>query len=490
MRSRTGSVTGGLQRRTRSVAVSAVRAHNEFQEGCTLKLSTVLIISYHFYPSNEIGARRVTALARHLSAHGIRVVVVSAFGDQAVESGAEILPGVVAIPVARPSRALLNALVAMKRRRLRALRASAADIPANAERASERASMTAWARDWYFRFLYFVDEYKRWSWRASRAAVRAGRGYGASVVLASGPPHSTLIAASRAARDLRLPYVADLRDPWSDYLAWVSTSRKFELGLMRRLERRVLRTAAAVTSTAETVSALLLSRDKDLQGRLRVIRNGYDGTPALGSTATHGRLSILFAGELYVGRDPFPFLFALERVLARPEVDSSRVSVTFMGKVDSYAGQSLPSWIHGKLCASVVKLLPPQPSAVVAEAAAASTLLLNLAQGQHLSVPAKTYEHLASGREILLICENDCETARLVRGLRGVNQVDPANLDALVATLLSIYERHVIRGEMMVPDEVEVMRFSRQAANEAFLEVLESVTRPGSASARLNVHQQ
>jgi hypothetical protein len=47
-----------------------------------LNLSTVLIVAEAFHPSNEIGARRATALARYLAVCGIRVVVVSAFGGE------------------------------------------------------------------------------------------------------------------------------------------------------------------------------------------------------------------------------------------------------------------------------------------------------------------------------------------------------------------------------------------------------------------------
>jgi hypothetical protein len=111
----------------------------------------------------------------------------------------------------------------------------------------------------------------------------------------------------------------------------------------------------------------------------------------------------------------------------------------------------------------------------VAEAVARSTVLLNLAQQQPFSVPAKTYEHLASGREILLICENGAETAQVVAGIRGVNQVDPRDREVLEKTLLDLYHRHVIEGRMTVPSQEDVRKFSRAAANEQFWSILDSV---------------
>ena len=374
---------------------------------------------------------------------------------------------------------MLNALVAFKRnRRKRQVEMQPAEH-AYARTPLSSSVLKTRARHHFFRTIYFVDEYKQWAWRAARAGVKAARTRRIDVVLASGPPHSALVAGAYVGRALQVPFVADLRDPWSDYLDWQAAERAPERDFLRRvllgLERRVLRRAAVVTSTGETVATLLVRRDNSLEGKVRVIRNGFDGEPRVGERATQGRLNILFAGELYVGRDPFPFLAALERLLARSDVDASRIEVVFMGRVDTYEGQSLRQWLKGTRCEQVVTIVPPQPAETVLAAAAKATVLLNLAQGQSLSVPAKTFEHLASGRENLLVCEDDCETARLVVGIKGVNQVDPADSTAFSKVLLDLYERHVDHGVLTSPNSSELDAYSRENANRAFLSVLTSV---------------
>jgi len=414
----------------------------------------------------------VTSLARFLSDKGIKVVVVSAFDNRPIEPGRQLLPQIIAVPVRRPRAVFLDALVALKRRFV--ARTDSPSEPTN-HLSSAVPSRRRPLRELYFRLVYFVDDYKEWSRRAAVVATRAAKVHGASVVFASGPPHSALVAGAWVARQLGIPFVADLRDPWSDHLAWAFPFRALEIALLRRLEQRVLDRAAAITSTGAMVAKLLCERNESFRSRVHLIRNGYDGPLNLSTGVTGGRLEILFAGELYVGRDPFPFLSALESLLSDPAIDPARVKVTFMGRVESYAGQSLARWVEGKRCARVVKILPPQPPEAVAAAAADSTVLLNLAQGQQLSVPAKTYEHLASGREILLLCEDDCETAQLVAGIPGVNQVDATNFSALTAMLRSLYDRHVRAGKLTSPAESDISRFSRQAANAAFLEVLQTV---------------
>jgi len=386
-----------------------------------------------------------------------------------MQAGCEVSPGVIAIPVPRPARALLDAVVALKRR---AIGRAAGEASSGAPVPRPSGHVLGELRDLYFRVLHIVDDCKKWSWLASKAAARAGKQYRAAVVLASGPPYSGLLSGARAARKLGVPYVADLRDPWSDAALRANPTARFEHSVQRALEGLVMRRAATVTSTGATVATLLAERYPDLRQRIRVIRNGYDGTVAPRSVQTAGRLSILFAGELYIGRDPFPFLTALEWLLERPGVDVARVRATFMGRVSVYAGQSLPAWLAGRRCESAVRILPPQSRAEVAAAAASATVLLNLAQQQPLSVPAKTFEHLSSGREVLLLCEKGCETASLVAGISGVNVVDPSDPDALKACLLDLYQRHVLQGEATVPAAADVGRFSRANANADFHEVL------------------
>lgn len=326
----------------------------------------------------------------------------------------------------------------------------------------------------FFRAAYFIDEFKKWAWRASAAAVTVGRAQQARAVLSSAPPNSVLLAGARAARKLHIPHIADLRDPWT--AAEISDrARKIEYRMQRPLEAWVMRNSAAITSATATVANYLTSRYPAIRENIHVVRNGFDGEPRPSRTETGGQLSILFAGELYLGRNPFPLLMCLERLLTRSEIDATRINMTLMGRVSTYAGESLDHWLRGKRSEQVVKILPQSTQEVVARAVDSATVLLNLSQEQPMSIPAKTYEQLAAGREILLICENESETAQLVANIKGVHQVDARNPEALEETLLDLYRRHVNSGFMCPPSTEEVLKFSRALANEQFWSIFDSV---------------
>jgi hypothetical protein len=436
----------------------------------------VLLISYHFYPSNEIGGKRTTALARFLASKGVRVIVVSTFGGATMVPGSEVMTGVIAAPVKQPRRLLIDFVVSRKHRTAQ----NRSEAPygravGDARVTSVLLRLRSGIRRIFFQVAYLVDQHKLWGWRAAREAIRVGKTLDAQLVFSSSPPFTTLLTGQWVASRLGIPHIADFRDPWTDSFTVERPSQRVELRFLRFLEGWALRSAAAITSTTSIVAGLLAVRCPTVRHKLHVVRNGYEGEVPTANPDTGGRLAILFAGELYMGRDPFPFLAAIEALLARSDVDPTRISITFMGKVTHYNGQALASWIEAKRCATVVKILPQSPQHEVARAVAESTLLLNLSQEQPLSIPAKTFEHFASAREILLLCENDSETASLVAGMTGVNQVDQRDAQALEKVLFDIYRRHVVQCRMTVPATNEVLKFSRSAANERFWKVIASV---------------
>jgi hypothetical protein len=443
------------------------------------KHSAILLVSYHFYPSNEIGARRPTALARFLVGKGIRVIVVSAFGGQPIEPGSEVLPGVVAVPVRKPSRTFTDTVVSLKRRLHRAKAVGAGRGASNVAApfvSTPSTGIFSQIRDFYFQTSNFIDEYKSWGRLACLAAIRAGKRHSPSLVLSSSPPPTVLWVGTLTARSLRVPHIADLRDPWSDAIAESHPAGGIKLALTRKLEGWVMRSASAITSTGTRVANLLIHRQPELASKTFVVRNGFDDAVRHIGSDTGGRLAIFFAGELYLNRDPFPLLHALERLLSRADVDPTRVRATFMGRKTEYAGRSFADWLEGKRCASVVEFLAPQSPEIVASTTLESTVVLNLAQHQPLSVPAKTFEHLASGRENLLLCEDESESAELVATIPGVVQVDPLNTDALDRVLLDLYDRHVRQRRLQAPSPPDVASFSRAAANDTFWRIIRSIT--------------
>lgn len=430
----------------------------------------VLLLAYHFHPSNAIASRRCTAFARHLVSERRPTIVVSAFEGLADSSSQLDLNGLTSVPVAPAERGAILGLLIRLNRSLR----KSPDRPSS-EPASHSAHQQRWLARSFWSLVQIVDRHKRWSWRAAAAGVQAAREHDAQMVIVSGPPWSSVVAGLWVATRCKLPLVVDFRDPWFDFFL-SETQRVPPLRAIEEwLETMVLDRAAAVVCTAPALAERLVARHPGVAAKIHVVMNGFDGPVHSRPASTDHRLSILFAGELYLNRDPFPFLRALEQLLARADIDASRINVTFVGECAVHRGQRLDNWLKGKRAAAVVQILPLMPANEVTQMIATSSLLLNFAQRTPLAIPAKTFEHMASGREVLAFCDRDGDTARVVAGVSGVTCIHTDDVDAIAEVLAGIYHRHVVLNTLTAPDPRQITCFSRRYQNDRFTEVLDSV---------------
>jgi hypothetical protein len=243
------------------------------------------------------------------------------------------------------------------------------------------------------------------------------------------------------------------------------------------VERYILRRAAYVTTTSPSLSTRLQRSYPEIADRISCIYNGFDESPLPQRANTGSRLAIVYAGTLYLNRNPFPFLEAVGHLLTQPDVDASRVEVLFAGECEQYRGISLRSWLAERPWGGAVTIYPRLDAQELEQLYGRATLLLNFAEGQRLQVPAKTFELLALGRELLVLCEPDSDTAMLVRSIGGVSCVQSRDETALRGLLRDVYRRHVIEGTLRAPSPRDIEEYSRSAQNKLFLAVIEKARR-------------
>jgi len=424
----------------------------------------------------------MTALAVALKEKGENVLVFSAFdGLGKLASDDRNLCGYEIHEVAdRPNR-MLSALVQSKAylRKLRSRwkpedKATPASLSDDEFSDKTRSAM----HRWLFNVLQIIDEKKSWSCRAGLEIVRMGSKRQPDVIVVSGPPMSSLLAGVLAARRMRVPVVADLRDPIFGESEQSVAGHGVPVQWGRRvIEQYILRHATVVITTSPTLRDRLQQRYPDSADRVCCIYNGFDGEPLPARRNTNHRLMIVYAGALYLNRNPFPFLEALEDLLANAEVDSSRIEVVFAGECERFRNVALSTWLSGRRLSRIVTIRARLDSHELAQLYRNATLLLNFAEGQRMQLPAKTFELLALGREVLMLCEPDSDTANLVRGIEGVECTSSADGVALREFLRRVYRRHVVEGTLIAPAPDEISPFSRARQNMRFIETITSARR-------------
>ena len=389
---------------------------------------TVLLVSYWFPPSNSIGAVRVGHFAKSLyeAGHDVRVLTAQNSGDQSLPLG---LPAERVIYVSAPQGGgLLDSVVgpsirfAQRVGRFRP-REVASDQAAPTPH-PEAGSAAADLRRHYYALLQFPDAYAPWMRRVTAAGRQLVKQWRPNVIVASAPPNSGLIAASRIARLCRAPWIADMRDLWADNSYYAHPN--WRLRIDRLIERSILRSAAGLVTVSPVWADTLRGK---YQQPVACIPNGFvaEDFPENSTGPEPGDVvSILYTGSIYAGyRNPTP-LFRAIALLTPPE--RQRVAVHFYGPGESdaqgvmaaaaTAGVADRVLLHGRV--SYRESLSLQQSADI-------LLLLQWNNAKDAgNIPAKFFEYLGARRPILLIGYEHGNLAQTIRERRaGIVANDP-----------------------------------------------------------------
>lgn len=350
----------------------------------------ILIVAYYFPPFNSVGAVRPGKFASWLQTQGHHVHVLTC-SNQPFPKGLplEILPSeVTAVPGWS-----VNAPVEWLR--------GGRDKVAREGYGINTAGGSAIGRlgRLYKSLLHWPDGQLGWVGAATRAGRELVRMHRFDLVYASAPPFSALRVAATLAREADLPWVAELRDLWTDnHVCDVPAWRR---AIDRHWEAGLLRSAAGLV----TVSPPLVDKLQRFGRPVWEVRNGCDPEDFvdLERPANYGGapdvLDIAFTGNVY---DRYYDVDAFCAGLALDAARGGRVRVHVAGR-NSVALRAAAQF-HGVDTAFNFKATVPRTQALAMQRHA-DLLLAFLwgGEGQAGVYSAKLFEYAGAGRPVLAV---------------------------------------------------------------------------------------
>jgi glycosyltransferase involved in cell wall biosynthesis len=215
-----------------------------------------------------------------------------------------------------------------------------------------------------------------------------------------------------------------------------------------RLGRGVLPAAGLVTATTAGIARSLHEAHHVPAGRLRVIPDGLSLPDAAGPArnAGPGRFRITYAGRFVPGRDPEPFLRAVDRLAAADPGLARRLDVRLAG----LAREGIAGRIRAFADRPWLTLLPWLSLEESKRLQRESDLLLVIpgafevpgrSRSRTISVPGKAAEFLSSGKPILVLWTIEGDAEALLRDAGGVTLAPLGDADAIERALARLLER-------------------------------------------------
>lgn len=252
------------------------------------------------------------------------------------------------------------------------------------------------------------------------------------VILASGPPFHSFLAARWLSAVTGWKLVLDYRDEWTEapfaFVDKAAENRAFEDECLRHADRVIFTTESQRTHALSCFPSLR-------QEATAVVYNGWDPedfVTAEGSIrSAAGPLRLAYLGNLGAMASPASFLETLASVLARDAALRAVLRVQFIGTRRPDALEHLRAFPYPE----VIELVDPVPKAdacrIMQEVD--GLLLLNPSELTRY-IQGKFYEYMAAGTRILVYGAGG-EMGGIVDRLNAGDTVPEGNVEALAAVL-------------------------------------------------------
>jgi glycosyltransferase involved in cell wall biosynthesis len=261
------------------------------------------------------------------------------------------------------------------------------------------------------------------------------------MIVTTGPPHSMHLIGLRLKKILRIPWVADFRDPWSeiDFYEQLSLTR-FADRKHKKLEKKVLATSDRIIAVGEI-------RARDLESIAKrpvdVITNGYDESDFFsGNISPDIKFSIIHVGALNRDRNHLAFWKALGDLVEKEPGFASNLEVKLIGKNDisidtNILSCGLEKWV------SKIAYVPHDQIPQVLQSAYLLYLPINHTPRPDSIIPGKIFEYLASGRPILGTGPESGDAAAILKRTGNGIMVDFEDVEGIRNAIRHYYNKFV-----------------------------------------------
>ena len=330
----------------------------------------------------------------------------------------------------------------------------------------------------YPMWLATPDRWNTWGAAAFVAGLACIRRHNPSVIWATFPIASALVAAMALHKATKIPLIVDLRDPIV-YEGW--PENRWRRATYSRIEKHAVRLASAVVVATPGARRLYIERYPHLPAsRFRIIANGVDDTtadPAPPSRIASGEpIVMVHSGLMEIpDRDPTAFFEAIAQMRKQGDIanDTLRVTLRATGRDDDYRRQIAEHAI-GDIVTIEGRISHAE---ALEEMRRADGLILFQGAQCNRQIPAKAYEYLACRRPIIGLVDSSGDTHQLIADQWQVPYVADMSSATEIADVLRKFINDFRRHEVFVPDASLIERHSRTLGAQQLAELFDEVSR-------------
>jgi glycosyltransferase involved in cell wall biosynthesis len=321
----------------------------------------------------------------------------------------------------------------------------------------------------YVRANYFIpDARKGWNSFAYKKALEVIDNDKPDCIITTGPPHSTHLVGERLKRETGIPWIADMRDPWTTiyYNAFLNRTEKTKKK-DKALEDLVLSKASAVV----VASAAMKDEFSDRSKNISFIPNGYDDEDFQNlKQIERDKFILAYAGNLKSNQNCSALWTALKELSENADFKANfRLEVT--GNVDEGI---IIEWenLGLKELIDVSPFVPHKQSIEIMHSAHMLLLPIPKSENNKGIITGKIFEYLASRRPILSIGPKDGNAAEILSMCGKETMLDYSDKIGMRTMISSAYDGYKSGNLSRVTGNEIYRNYSRLGCTEQLSNVI------------------
>ena len=317
----------------------------------------------------------------------------------------------------------------------------------------------------------YPDLQRGWKPFAVKAGDELLQNEDIDAIISSFSPATSHLIAKELKIKYKIPWIADLRDLWSQ-------NHNYHYGRLRKfLDRRLELKTLSVADALVTVSPLWAEELRALHKRevVYTITNGFDPDEMnKGQIDLTSKFTITYTGLIYTGKqEPSKLFAALKDLISDGTMDPKDVEVRFYGPEIVW----LPSEIEEYGLSNIAKYYGMRPQEIAFEKQRESQILLLLTwEGKEKAgYGIKTFEYLAAQRPILATGVGNCMHKELLDETNA--GIYCKTVEDIKSTLRELYSEYKLKDKITYNGDIEkINKYSHREMAKKFAKILNNIT--------------
>ena len=326
----------------------------------------------------------------------------------------------------------------------------------------------------FIRGNFFIPDARvGWVNYAFKAALKEIESQDLKTIVSTSPPHSTQLVGLKLKEKTGLPWIADLRDPWTDIFFYKDFYHlPYAKRMDKKYERQVLENADQIVVTSQATKDLYLTKSSKLYAdKIHVIPNGFDELDFEKAISfSKDEFLITYSGTIadqyHIGE-----LIKAIAMLRKKYVDFP-IKFNFVGKVSEGIRRKLSENELIDICEFVGYVSHAESIDYLLKSSILLIVTPKIKNNEGI-VPGKIFEYLASRKPIIFIGPENCNVSEFISECEAGNTFDYENVE--VANYLEQLLLQWKSNPNLNLTSETYKKYSRRALTQQFSEIIKKI---------------